>query len=1295
MSEKSLLILLFKAFTASFVILTSLITQASPWWEKPNGVALIIGLPVQEVGSGSNLGYVSAFHGNGSGNHLGITYGMNPLRFDLYQVNGLDTPILVAQTNTTSPVTIGLRGVAISDEVGQSMALAYRSEYSVYAVSIDGSNPYIVSRTNPIQIDAGAFSKDGNYLFSNRQDSSNTKIVKWPVSKDSTTGNISIGDVVGELDVGGRVRNIAYANINGRDLVFAIVDSVGISVADMTGTDISQWNSYSLVTGLPSASYGSLCLSGLLAEGETPTLTVATSINANNSSDVLNVYSITVPSSGTPSASLIKSFSQYDMSVMGCGDIRDANRYGNTIYVTDDNKTLYFARPNGILYGVQTLTSDLGTIRYDRPMYTAEATDYKIEGAVKEAVAESVDTVISSIPDYGPTWIDKTSKSGLASDSKYVGIHGVRSFTSGFNTEAANNSFAAGNQSKAYAGSSIALGYYSEARNGDNYAFVWNGDATNNNYKSKSPGTFNINPIGGLSGFFIGDSPLSDLIGEYVDFTTNNSSLVSSISEIALTRGESYSNIIDALRLSSSTYSSWSRFTNATGYYYYVQSVPEYDIVAYQTNTMFTRSQDGFFPADDFNGVPYMIGRDKYTAYAIYGFSVGNELLNMSQDSSGFILYTTEEENYSICHFDRSDTLEIGEDGKIKLTLEFITTNDFLGECHHGITFTGQDLPVFESVLTNYPTREQIEKGWWSEWETSDSRITLKLDGNYQWRLYFGDILIDDSVAKGDTNSTHLVWIGVLDYPFSSDFTATRHRVAAPIPANTSDLLNDGDGTNAFVTARSIPPVVSNTVTKAYVESLGIEAGISAETATNIANSATNFLTRAEAMSGYTDWLCDPPTNSYGEAITVSYTNFEGTTAWYITKNGEQFSSGLIYDPDATYLQWDGDWGDGGTPDLFTATRHRVTPTKLSQLTNDVGFATATITNGLATPEQVSSVSQAVTNMTELSPVYSQTPTYADEWTFNLQGDFAVIGGYDDSLSKWVYWLDVDGMPYGVEHYFDAPQTTIDFSSDYSGLIAEKKRTDIIGYTLGEQTNKVLAATSITNNLVSTQQMDSLDTSYRHFSEPTNVNQSVQFVTNAPDNVLTIQMPTGNDATKDWIVYAFFATNVTISIPTNFIWFSSKDTVTNEIPANTMTALYFTQIAGNAYIVSRATMNQLVPAVINNTYGRPIESGANIEYAPSLIAPNLREPTENEYNSNGFYHVNIEPPNPPEGQGVATTTYVITNNSVEAVYTYEPTNAVQTTKSFLLDLRQDIVVPEYTFNRNPINRFRNKIGIGF
>lgn len=53
------------------------------------------------------------------------------------------------------------------------------------------------------------------------------------------------------------------------------------------------------------------------------------------------------------------------------------------------------------------------------------------------------------------------------------------------------------------------------------YSFSWQGtttyDVTNNAYSSHGPGTFNINPVGGLAGFWIGETTLDALLGAKAD----------------------------------------------------------------------------------------------------------------------------------------------------------------------------------------------------------------------------------------------------------------------------------------------------------------------------------------------------------------------------------------------------------------------------------------------------------------------------------------------------------------------------------------------------------------------------------------------------------------------------------------------------------------------------------------------------------------------------------------------------------------------------------------------------------
>ena len=323
------------------------------WYENPQAVALAQNLP------GQSGDIVHAFHGQGQGEYLGLTYSTNPLQFDLFGVNGTNTPTRLRSVAAAELENPGLRGVAVSKTLGIAMTLAYATTTKMYAFPLNGGNPIAVTKPNTHSFDSAAFSPDGRYLFSNalNGESSNQFYVKWSVSV--ANGVVTLTKI-GSISARGRGRNLAYARISGRDLVFGLVDAGKLVVLDMTGDIPSTWMATDLVTGLPYHSYGSLCVSGVNTAGATPHLTVAASINNGaTKGDVLNVYELTVPSTGAVSASLVKSFNEDAMTAAGFGDISDANRYGNTVYVTDDNTTIYFARPDGRLYA--SMTAAAGT----------------------------------------------------------------------------------------------------------------------------------------------------------------------------------------------------------------------------------------------------------------------------------------------------------------------------------------------------------------------------------------------------------------------------------------------------------------------------------------------------------------------------------------------------------------------------------------------------------------------------------------------------------------------------------------------------------------------------------------------------------------------------------------------------------------------------------------------------------------------------------------------------------------------------------------------------------------------
>lgn len=97
----------------------------------------------------------------------------------------------------------------------------------------------------------------------------------------------------------------------------------------------------------------------------------------------------------------------------------------------------------------------------------------------------------------------------------YEGAH-----AEGFGTTAMGNySHAEGQNTIAIADGSHASGIYSYTLRYHDYAYAWNGDGSkseNNPYTSHGYGTFNINPIGGVDGFYIGERTLSEIINDAI-----------------------------------------------------------------------------------------------------------------------------------------------------------------------------------------------------------------------------------------------------------------------------------------------------------------------------------------------------------------------------------------------------------------------------------------------------------------------------------------------------------------------------------------------------------------------------------------------------------------------------------------------------------------------------------------------------------------------------------------------------------------------------------------------------------
>ena len=90
-----------------------------------------------------------------------------------------------------------------------------------------------------------------------------------------------------------------------------------------------------------------------------------------------------------------------------------------------------------------------------------------------------------------------------------------------YTTASGDYSHAEGKDTTASGYCSHAEGFYAYTKEQDDYAFAWNGDVERREmydpYKSNGPGTFNINPAGGLNGFWIGEQTLGGILALKAD----------------------------------------------------------------------------------------------------------------------------------------------------------------------------------------------------------------------------------------------------------------------------------------------------------------------------------------------------------------------------------------------------------------------------------------------------------------------------------------------------------------------------------------------------------------------------------------------------------------------------------------------------------------------------------------------------------------------------------------------------------------------------------------------------------
>ena len=353
--------------------------------------------------------------------------------------------------------------------------------------------------------------------------------------------------------------------------------------------------------------------------------------------------------------------------------------------------------------------------------------------------------------------------------------------------------------------------------------------------------------------------------------------------------------------------------------------------------------------------------------------------------------------------------------------------------------------------------------------------------------------------------------------------------------------------------SKSFAPTISNTVTKAYVESIGIASGL---TTNDVCNIVTNEVPITSIVSVVQfDYTVEPqistniPTSSI---ISIGY-----------VKNGP-----IIWEYDAGGYSnyWKVVWKQ--SPD--SATIEYYDPDKSEDAQIIEACESAALDIGVrVTLDRSTRNALGLARLTDIAPTVSNTVTkvYVEDLGIESGISAETATNIATSIATDIndvlkYQLISSEIEVGSASYSDTSE------SAYS-----LKNADDVRYA-NDIFAKLDAATT-TNDVHAI--IDSTDTTYRRTIGLTNLNQTVQYVniTDATPTTLSISMPT-NGVTKDWIVYVSAVTNVAISLP-SATWWMADVAYTNDVPPEKPTALWFSQIAEGIFYLGRQSLTEVSP----------------------------------------------------------------------------------------------------------------------
>ena len=319
-----------------------------------------------------------------------------------------------------------------------------------------------------------------------------------------------------------------------------------------------------------------------------------------------------------------------------------------------------------------------------------------------------------------------------------------------------------------------------------------------------------------------------------------------------------------------------------------------------------------------------------------------------------------------------------------------------------------------------------------------------------------------DAVPSFAADTEDSDWVSYLDT--AVDDVAVQMPSAALYPVVYMDDLERlvGGAPEALDTLRELADLLAGSDSDApasvlsriaALEARTVDSALSATSENPVRNKAVTEaldakLSRSEAETGFTEWTCVPAMTSGQYAISVEQSTGEG--GWrprYADGEGTGVQKG---DGSSTSLSWSADEWMGGVP--LTATRTRLPtmadiPTKTSDLTNDGSDGEHPF----------------ISQHQQLEPVYSQTPTYGNDWTYEGLDEGLTVTrspeyheAYGPAPAHWDLTIFDGTQGFSIEDYNSgATASTLHFGES-GAITATRVRTDIIGYTLGDQTTKPL-----------------------------------------------------------------------------------------------------------------------------------------------------------------------------------------------------------------------------------------------